>query len=149
GQKVTIVEKGPVGGVCLNVGCIPSKALINASHKYEEAKNSEEIGITAENVKVDFSKVQQWKASVVNKLTSGVTGLLKGNKVEIVSGEAFFVDSNSLRVINEDSAQTYNFKHAIVATGSRPIEIPTFKFSKRVLDSTGALNLEEIPEKIV
>jgi dihydrolipoamide dehydrogenase len=149
GQKVTIVEKGNLGGVCLNVGCIPSKALISASHRYEEAKHSEEIGIKAENVTVDFSKVQQWKASVVKKLTSGVEGLLKGNKVEIVQGEAYFVDANTVRVVNGDSAQTYTFKNAIIATGSRPIELPSFKFSNRVLDSTGALNLQEIPKSLV
>ncbi|NNU92054.1 dihydrolipoyl dehydrogenase [Geobacillus sp. NFOSA3] len=149
GQKVTIVEKGNLGGVCLNVGCIPSKALISASHRYVEAKHSEDIGIKAENVTVDFSKVQQWKASVVKKLTSGVEGLLKGNKVEIVRGEAYFVDANTVRVINGDSAQTYTFKNAIIATGSRPIELPGFKFSNRVLDSTGALNLQEIPKSLV
>jgi dihydrolipoamide dehydrogenase len=149
GQKVTIVEKEYMGGVCLNVGCIPSKALIAAGHRYETAKHSDAYGITAENVKVDFTKVQEWKASVVKKLTGGVEGLLKGNKVEIVRGEAFFVDSNSLRVMGEKNAQTYNFKNAIIATGSRPIELPTFKFSKRVLSSTGALSLNEIPEKLV
>ncbi|BDG34989.1 dihydrolipoyl dehydrogenase [Saccharococcus caldoxylosilyticus] len=149
GQKVTIVEKGNLGGVCLNVGCIPSKALISASHRYEEAKHSEDIGIKAENVTVDFSKVQQWKASVVKKLTGGVEGLLKGNKVEIVRGEAYFVDANTVRVVNGDSAQTYTFKNAIIATGSRPIELPNFKFSARVLDSTGALNLQEIPKSLV
>lgn len=149
GQKVTIVEKEYMGGVCLNVGCIPSKALIAAGHRYETAKHSDAYGITAENVKVDFTKVQEWKASVVKKLTGGVEGLLKGNKVEIVRGEAFFVDSNSLRVMGKKNAQTYNFKNAIIATGSRPIELPTFKFSKRVLSSTGALSLNEIPEKLV
>ncbi|MBS4207772.1 dihydrolipoyl dehydrogenase [Bacillus sp. FJAT-50079] len=149
GQKVTIVEKGNVGGVCLNVGCIPSKALISASQRYVSAQESNEIGVTAENVTVDFSKVQAWKGKVVQQLTGGVAGLLKGNKVDIVSGEAYFVDANSLRVINEDSAQTYTFKHAIIATGSRPIELPTFKYTKRVIDSTGALNLEEIPGKLV
>jgi len=149
GQKVTIVERNTVGGVCLNVGCIPSKALIAAGHRYETAKHSAEFGINAENVTVDFSKVQQWKASVVKKLTGGVEGLLKGNKVDIAYGEAYFVDSNSLRVIGESSSQTYNFKNAIIATGSRPIELPTFKYSKRVLNSTGALALEEIPEKVV
>jgi dihydrolipoamide dehydrogenase len=149
GQKVTIVEKGSLGGVCLNIGCIPSKALISASHRYEEAKHSEDIGIKAENVTVDFSKVQQWKASVVKKLTSGVESLLKGNKVEIVRGEAYFVDANTVRVVNGDSAQTYTFKNAIIATGSRPIELPSFKFSNRVLDSTGALNLQEIPKSLV
>ncbi|WHY58338.1 dihydrolipoyl dehydrogenase [Peribacillus simplex] len=149
GQKVTIVEKEFFGGVCCNVGCIPSKALIAAGHRYETAKHSDAYGITAENVKVDFSKVQEWKDSVVKKLTGGVEGLLKGNKVEIVRGEAFFVDSNSLRVIGEKNAQTYTFKNAIIATGSRSIELPTFKYSKRVLNSTGALSLNEIPEKIV
>ena len=149
GQKVTIVEKGELGGVCLNVGCIPSKALITAGHRYETAKHSDDIGISAENVTVDFSKVQEWKGQVVNKLTSGVAGLLKGNKVDIVKGEAYFVDANTLRVMNETSAQTYTFKNAILATGSRPVEIPTFKFSKRVINSTGALNLPEDPKKLV
>ncbi|WP_394583556.1 dihydrolipoyl dehydrogenase [Cytobacillus firmus] len=149
GQKVTIVEKANMGGVCLNVGCIPSKALIAAGHRYENAKHSDVMGITAENVKVDFTKVQEFKSGVVNKLTGGVEGLLKGNKVDIVRGEAYFVDGNTLRVMDENSAQTYTFKNAIIATGSRPIELPTFKFSKRVLDSTGALALQEIPEKIV
>lgn len=149
GQKVTIVEKANMGGVCLNVGCIPSKALIAAGHRYENAKHSDVMGITAENVKVDFTKVQEFKSGVVNKLTGGVEGLLKGNKVDIVRGEAYFVDANTLRVMDDNSAQTYTFKNAIIATGSRPIELPTFKFSKRVLDSTGALALQEIPEKIV
>ncbi|WP_313801459.1 dihydrolipoyl dehydrogenase [Cytobacillus sp.] len=149
GQKVTIIEKANLGGVCLNVGCIPSKALISAGHRYEHAAHSESMGIIAENVKVDFTKVQEFKAGVVKKLTGGVEGLLKGNKVEIVRGEAYFVDANTLRVMDENSAQTYTFKHAIIATGSRPIELPAFKYSKRVLDSTGALALQEIPKKIV
>ncbi|MGS2776683.1 dihydrolipoyl dehydrogenase [Robertmurraya sp. GLU-23] len=149
GQKVTIVEKATLGGVCLNVGCIPSKALIAAGHRYETAKHSDAIGITAENVKVDFSKVQAWKAGVVKKLTGGVEGLLKGNKVDIVRGEAYFVDNTTVRVMDENSAQTYKFKNAIIATGSRPIELPQFKYTKRVLDSTGALALDEIPNHIV
>ena len=130
-------------------GCIPSKALISTGHRYETAKHSDSYGIKAENVTLDFTKVQEFKASVVQKLVGGVEGLLKGNKVDIVRGEAFFVDSNSLKVMTETSSQTYNFKNAIIATGSRPIELPTFKYSKRVLNSTGALNLQEVPDKIV
>ncbi|WP_374723803.1 dihydrolipoyl dehydrogenase [Calidifontibacillus erzurumensis] len=149
GQKVTIVEKENLGGVCLNVGCIPSKALISASHRYETAKHSKDIGIYVDKIRVDFEKVQQWKKSIVDKLTSGVGALLKGNKVDIVKGEAYFVDANTVRVMSEKSAQTYNFKHAIIATGSKPIELPNFKFSKRVLDSTGALELTEIPKKMI
>lgn len=149
GQKVTIVEKGNLGGVCLNVGCIPSKALISAGHRYENAKHSDDMGIQSEKVTLDFSKMQEWKGSVVKKLTGGVEGLLKGNKVDIVKGEAYFVDANTVRVMDENSAQTYTFKNAIIATGSRPIELKTFKYSKRVLDSTGAINLAELPKKLV
>ena len=149
GQKVTIVEKDVVGGVCLNVGCIPSKALISVGHRFEHAKHSEDMGVIASEVKLDFEKVQAFKNSVVNKLTGGVEGLLKGNNVEIVKGEAYFVDANTVRVINGDSAQTYTFKNAILATGSRPVEIPTFKFTNRVINSTGALNLKELPGKLV
>ncbi len=149
GQKVTVVEREFVGGVCLNVGCIPSKALISVGHRYEQAKHSEDMGVVVPEVNLDFTKVQEFKNSVVKKLTGGVSGLLKGNNIEVVKGEAYFHDANSLRVITENSAQTYNFKNAIIATGSRPVEIPTFKFSNRVLNSTGALNLQEVPEKLV
>ncbi|MGY3765856.1 dihydrolipoyl dehydrogenase [Vagococcus vulneris] len=150
GQKVAIIEREYIGGVCLNVGCIPSKALISAGHKYHDAKHSDVFGVTADNVKLDFTKTQEWKNNgVVSKLTAGVEFLLKKNKVEIISGEAFFVDGNTLRVIHEDGAQTYEFKNAIVATGSRPIEIKGFKFGKRIIDSTGGLNLTEVPKKLV
>ncbi|WP_019416095.1 dihydrolipoyl dehydrogenase [Paenisporosarcina sp. TG20] len=149
GQKVTIVEKEYIGGVCLNVGCIPSKALISVAHRYDHAKHSDDMGITTSDVKIDFSKAQAFKDSVVKKLTGGVEGLLKGNKVDIVRGEAYFVDENTVRIMDENSAQTYKFKNVIIATGSRPVEIPSFKFTERVLSSTGALNLTEIPKKLV
>ncbi|MCA0969438.1 dihydrolipoyl dehydrogenase [Halobacillus litoralis] len=149
GQNVTIVDKGNLGGVCLNVGCVPSKALIQAGHRYEHAKGAEDMGIQSENTTVDFSKVQEWKGSVVNKLTGGVEGLLKGNKVDIVKGEVYFVDKNTVRVMDDKNSQTYTFNNCIIATGSRPIELPSFKYSDRVLDSTGALSLQEVPKKLV
>ena len=150
GQKVAIIEKEFIGGVCLNVGCIPSKALINAGHRYQEALHSEPFGITTKEVTIDFTKTQAWKDNeVVKKLTSGVEMLLKKNKVEIIRGTAFFNDTHQLRVVNGDDAQSYTFKNAIIATGSRPIEIKGFKYGKRVLDSTGGLNLKEIPKKLV
>ncbi|SIT68195.1 dihydrolipoyl dehydrogenase [Edaphobacillus lindanitolerans] len=149
GQKVTIVERGSLGGVCLNVGCIPSKALISVGHRFVEAKGSDDMGITTSEAKIDFSKAQEFKNNVVKKLTGGVEGLLKGNKVEIVKGEAYFVDAHTVRVMDDKSAQTYKFNNVILATGSRPVEIPSFKFSKRVIDSTGALSLEEVPGKLV
>lgn len=148
GQKVTVVERGAIGGVCLNVGCIPSKALISVGHRYEHAKHSDDMGVIAD-VKLDWSKAQAFKDGVVKKLTGGVSSLLKGNKIDVVEGEAYFVDANTVRVINGESAQTYTFKNAIIATGSRPIEIPTFKFTERVVSSTGALSFPEVPEKLV
>ncbi len=149
GQKVTIVDKGALGGTCLNVGCIPSKALIQAGHMAANAGGNEELGITAENVKVDFAKVQEWKGKVVDKLTSGVGSLMKGNKVDVVKGEVYFVDDKSVRIMDEKNSQTYTFKNCIIATGSTPIEIPGFAYSERVLDSEAALALKEIPESLV
>ena len=116
GQKVTIVDKGALGGVCLNVGCIPSKALIEAGVRYSQAKNSEEMGIVTKEVSVDFAKVQEWKAGIVNRLTSGVESLLKGNKVDIVRCEAYFVDKNTVRIMDEKKSQTYTFNNCIIAT---------------------------------
>jgi dihydrolipoamide dehydrogenase len=150
GQKVAIIEREFIGGVCLNVGCIPSKALISAGHHYQESLDSTLFGVTAENVQLDFTKTQDWKDNqVVKYLTTNVEALLKKHKVNILRGEAFFVDDHTLRVIHEDSAQTYTFNNAIVATGSRPIEIKGFKYGGRVLDSTGGLNLKEVPKKFV
>ncbi|WP_281512648.1 dihydrolipoyl dehydrogenase, partial [Mammaliicoccus vitulinus] len=137
------------GGVCLNVGCIPSKALLSASHRFHNAQHSEDMGVIAEKVALNFEKVQEFKNGVVNKLTGGVAGLMKGNKIDVVKGEAYFVDENNLKVMTEKASQTYTFKHAIIATGSRPIEIPNFKFGKRVIDSTGALALQDVPKKLV
>lgn len=149
GQKVAIVEKDELGGVCLNVGCIPSKALISVGERFVQAQEADDMGIEVKDVKLDFSQAMKYKESVVNRLTGGVEGLLKGNKVEIIKGEAYFNDANTARVMNEDSAQTYKFKNAIIATGSRPVEIPGFAYSKRVLNSTGALSLEKLPKKLV
>ena len=145
GQKVTIVEKGELGGVCLNVGCIPSKALLSASHRFHNAQHSEDMGVVAESsIKLrKSSRIQKWRCQ---KLTGGVAGLMKGNKIDVVNGEAYFVDENNLKVMTEKASQTYTFKNAIIATGSRPIEIPNFKFGKRVIDSTGALALQEVPK---
>jgi len=149
GQKVTIVEREYLGGVCTNVGCIPSKVLISVGHRFEKAKHSEDMGVVAHEVKLDWGKVQEFKNGIVSKLVGGVESLLKGNKIDIVYGEAYFVDANTVRVNNGDNIQTYTFKNAILATGSRPVEIPTFKFTKRVINSTGALSLPEVPEKLV
>ncbi|WP_202081111.1 dihydrolipoyl dehydrogenase [Caldalkalibacillus salinus] len=151
GKKVTIVDKGELGGVCLNRGCIPSKALISAAHRYEEMSHSkdDDMGIVAKEVEVNFKKVQEWKQSVVNKLTGGVEGLLKGNNVEIVKGEALFVNDNEVRVLNGYEANRYKFEHCIIATGSEAIELKPFPYGDRILSSTEALALDEIPKSMV
>lgn len=150
GQEVAVIEREFIGGVCLNVGCIPSKALIQAGHVYNQSKDPSAFGITTQGVEIDWEKTQDWKDNVVVKqMTDGVEYLLKKNNVQIIEGEAYFNDENTLRVTNGEDAQTYTFKNAIVATGSRPIEINGFKFGDRVIDSTGGLNLKEIPNDLV
>ena len=149
GLSVTIVEKADIGGVCLNRGCIPSKALISAAHQFEIMHSAASIGISAEGVKVDFAKVQEWKQSVVNKLTGGVSTLLKGNKVERLQGEAFFVSADTVSVSTEEEGHRYKFKHCIIATGSRPIELKPFPYGGRILSSTEALTLAEIPKSMI
>ena len=149
GQKVLIVDKAEFGGVCLNRGCIPSKALISAAHQYEKMTEASEIGIEAENVKVDFAKVQKWKESVVTKLTSGVDSLLNCNNIQTFSGEAMFINGQEARIFNENESPRYRFKNCIIATGSRPIELKAFPFGGRILSSTEALELKEIPQSLI
>lgn len=149
GKKVTVVDKQYVGGVCLNVGCIPSKALITAADRYRQMTRSADMGIAAEGVRVDFGKVQEWKAGIVNKLTGGVTSLLKGNKVEFVAGEAFFTSPHEVRVAGEYEGARYKFNHCIIAAGSRPFELKSLPFGGRILSSTEALNLTELPESLI
>src|SRR5690606_14786762 len=143
------VDKDEVGGVCLNRGCIPSKALISAAHQYEAAQNGDLMGVIAENVKLDYAKVQEFKNNIINKQIGGVRSLLKGNKVEFVSGEVFFVSENTVSVSNEEEGHRYKFNHCIIATGSRPIELKTFPYGGRVISSTEALALEEVPKRLV
>ncbi|MDA5107249.1 dihydrolipoyl dehydrogenase [Brevibacillus thermoruber] len=149
GKSVAVVEKADLGGVCLNVGCIPSKAMIHAAHTYEQAQHTANMGITMENVKVDFAKVQEWKNGIVKQLTGGVASLFKGNKIQVIPGEALFVSENEVRVFHGYDVNRYRFNHCIIATGSRPIELPAFPFGKRVLSSTEALSLTEIPKSLV
>ena len=149
GKTVLCVDKDEVGGVCLNRGCIPSKALISAAHQYESASKSEAMGILAENVKLDFAKVQAFKDSIVQKQTGGIRSLFKGNKVEFLKGEVFFVLENVVSVSNEEDGQRFKFTRCIVATGSRPIELKAFPYGGRILSSTEALQLAEVPKRLV
>lgn len=150
GQKVTVIEAEHIGGVCLNVGCIPSKALITAGHRYQEAQHSDFLGLSVKDAQLDFTKTQQWKdQQVVKTLTSGVGMLLKKNGVDVIMGRGQFIGPQSMTITTKNGEEKLEFKQAIVATGSRPIVIPGFKFEGRVLDSTGGLNLKEIPKKLI
>ncbi|MGR3741927.1 dihydrolipoyl dehydrogenase [Companilactobacillus sp. DQM5] len=159
GQDVTIIEKSEtVGGVCLNVGCVPSKALITAGHRLRETRDSSTYGISKTDATIDFTKTQQWKdEKIVARMTNGVNMLLKKHKVELIQGEAFLDNNTQLRIMatgpkqfmDNGGGQTIKFKNLIVATGSRPIEIKGFKFGKRIIDSTGGLNLTAIPKEFV
>jgi dihydrolipoamide dehydrogenase len=150
GVETAIIERGPVGGVCLNWGCIPSKAFIHVAKVYEEIKHAEEFGISVSGVKLDAKKLQAWKEGVVKQLTGGVDQLLKANKVEKIVGEVTFKDNSTLVVDKGGEKTEIAFRKAVVAVGGRPIEIPGFTIDgKTVLGAKGALALDEIPKDLV
>lgn len=148
GKQVTLVDKAELGGVCLNRGCIPSKALISAAHHYEAAKEQPFPGVET-TASLDYGKVQQWKQGVVEKMTGGVKTLLKGNKINVIQGEVFFSKPDEVRVMMEHESELFKFNHCIIATGSRPIELKSLPFGPRVLSSTEALALNEVPKRLV
>jgi dihydrolipoamide dehydrogenase len=150
--KTAVVEREFIGGVCLNVGCIPSKAVIHAAKTYDKMRHSADIGIQVKGeVGIDWGKTLEWKEGVVKKLTGGVRQLLKGNGAEVIEGEATFVSPRELDVKKKDgSVVRIEAKSVVVATGSRPVQIPGFAFDgKRVIDSTGGLALAQIPKRMV
>ncbi|QIA27517.1 dihydrolipoyl dehydrogenase [Thermaerobacter sp. PB12/4term] len=151
GKDVTLVEKDRLGGVCLNVGCIPSKALIDAAKAYHRLAREAERGIVVEGARLDFARLQGWKQSVVQRLTGGVEQLLRGNGVTVVKGRATFTGPNQVLVENPGGGnEVYRFKHCILATGSRPVELPGFAFDGvRILDSSDALALDHLPLRLV
>lgn len=152
-QKVLVVEKEYVGGVCLNWGCIPSKALIAASNFFEKAKHeSRAMGITVGDVSVDANKMQDWKEGIVKKLTGGVSALVKGSGGEILMGTAKFVGPKKLEVTKADgSKETVEATKAIVvATGATPIELPTIPIDGEVvITARQAVSLRKIPKTLV
>ena len=150
GVKTLVVEREYWGGVCLNVGCIPSKALITAGKRVEEIAHAGAMGIEVPGAPVvNMPKLQAWKGSVVNKLTSGVRTLLKANKVDMMVGAAKFVGPRALEVQTAEGPVRVEADHVVIAVGSRPIEIPGFSFKDaRILDSTKALALQEVPKRL-
>ncbi|MFB6115569.1 MAG: dihydrolipoyl dehydrogenase [Candidatus Nanohalobium sp.] len=150
GLDVVLVEKEKVGGVCLNHGCIPAKALIHAAGFQKDIEHWNSIGIHTEDLEVDFQEIQEWKDSAVEKLDNGILNILDHHGVEYMKGTARFLDSNTIRVEEEHNAENVEFDRAIIATGSQPIEIPGLEFEKdRVISSREILELDEVPDEIV
>jgi dihydrolipoamide dehydrogenase len=154
-QKVAIIEREYMGGVCLNVGCIPSKAVIHAAKTFDKLGHTADIGITIPGKPtLDMARLQAWKGGVVGKLTSGVRGLLKANKVEIFDGAATLAapgpDGHRIAIKSAAGEQTIVARSVVLATGSRPFEIPGFVVDQqRIIDSTGALALTAVPPRLI
>jgi len=151
GQKVVLVERySTLGGVCLNVGCIPSKALLHAAKVITEAEEMSHFGVKLGKPEIDLNSLRGWKESVINKLTGGLSGLAKARKVQVVQGKGAFTSSNSLSVETADGTKTIAFKNAIIAAGSSVVKIPGFPYDDpRLVDSTGALELRQIPKRML
>src|SRR5690349_14588899 len=150
-KKAMVVERDKPGGICLNVGCIPSKALINAAKYYDKLRHGADIGILADNIRLDMPKMQTWKGEVVSELTGGVKVLLKANGCDYRTGVARLTSRSTVELTEADGKKvTIQADNIVVATGSRPIEIPGFKFDgNRIVDSTGALAFDAVPERFV
>ncbi|CAM2064911.1 dihydrolipoyl dehydrogenase [Sulfidibacter corallicola] len=150
GVDTLLVEKEYYGGVCLNVGCIPSKALIHVSKSYESIDKMSVFGVTAENRQIDWAKTQEWKNGVVKQLTGGIKILVTKNGAKVLEGAGTLLGTNTLNVLAADGTETkVHFENLILATGSSPIHIPTFPVGGRIIDSTGALDLTEVPKHMV
>ena len=151
GKSVILIERHEkLGGVCLNVGCIPSKALLHVAKVITEAEEVGSHGVTFGKPAVDIDAVRSWKNEVVGKLTRGLSGLAKQRKVKVVRGEGKFVSGNSIEVATAEGISTISFDSAIIAAGSSVAKIPGFPYEDpRIIDSTGALALESIPERML
>ena len=150
GLQTTLVERyASLGGVCLNVGCIPSKALLHAAKVIGEAKDMAAHGVTFGDPQIDLPALGAWKDSVVGKLTGGLAGLAKQRKVNVVQGTAEFASDHVLKVATDDGERTIGFDHAIIAVGSSSVTLPFIPEDPRVMDSTGALELEDVPGRLL
>jgi len=151
GKKVVLVERFPtLGGVCLNVGCIPSKALLHVARVLTEAAEVAHAGIEFGKPKIDIARLRAWKAGVVSKLTKGLTGLAKQRKVQVVQGKGQFASPHTLRVETAEGARTISFDSCIIAAGSSIARIPGFPYDdRRMIDSTSALEIAEVPKRLL
>ncbi|MGK6312047.1 dihydrolipoyl dehydrogenase [Neorhizobium sp. DT-125] len=152
GVDTVIVEMAKPGGTCLNIGCIPSKALIHAADDFHRtvamAERRNAMGIRAENPVIDLAKTMAWKDGITGRLTMGVSGLLKKAGVKIVVGRAKFRDGKTVAVETETGEQVIRSENIVIATGSAPVELPMLPFGGKVISSTGALSLTEVPQRL-
>ncbi|MCR4404532.1 MAG: dihydrolipoyl dehydrogenase [Candidatus Acetothermia bacterium] len=149
GKEVTLIEQDRLGGVCLNVGCIPSKALIHAANLYHKIPELEPLGISVEGLHLDLGRLQSWKEGVVARLREGIAKLLAANGVRVIQGRASFISEKAAELEGPEG-ETIEFGHCIVAPGSRPLELPGLEFDHElVLDSTDALALREVPAALI
>jgi dihydrolipoamide dehydrogenase len=151
GLDTVLVERyDALGGVCLNVGCIPSKALLHAAAVIEEAGAMAAHGITFGAPKIDLDKLRDFKVKVVGKLTGGLASMGKQRKVKVVTGTGMFVSPNEMEVQGKDGKLLIRFEHAIIAAGSQSVKLPSFPWDdERIIDSTGALELRDVPKKLL
>jgi len=150
GMDVILIERDPtLGGVCLNVGCIPSKALLHAAKVITEAEEMADHGISFSKPKIDLDGLRSWKESVVSRLTGGLSGLAKGRKVRVVKGVGTFAGPNLIAVSGADGDSTVSFDQCVIAAGSEPVHLPFLPDDPRVVDSTGALELADIPKRML
>jgi dihydrolipoamide dehydrogenase len=151
GKKVVLIERyETIGGVCLNVGCIPSKALLHTAKVIDDAKEMEEHGIHFSKATVDCKKLLEWKNRVVGKLTGGLKMLAKQRKVEIITGVGKFISDHEIEVTTKDNKKNIvRFEQAIIAVGSRPVKLPFLPDDPRIIDSTGALELKDSNSKML
>ncbi|MGA0242314.1 MAG: dihydrolipoyl dehydrogenase [Candidatus Marinamargulisbacteria bacterium] len=150
GRNVTLIEKEDLGGVCLNRGCIPSKALLNVAGMIDKSKKSTAQGVTFGEPQINLEDLRSWKTSVVDTLKKGVEGLAKARKVTVIKGRAVFDDNDTLRVETGDSQQFFTFDQLIIATGSRPFIPSNMDLGNpRIMTSTEALDLDDIPEDLL
>jgi dihydrolipoamide dehydrogenase len=151
GKQVVLIEKqASLGGVCLNVGCIPSKALLHVAKVITEAEEVSHHGVTFAKPKIDIDAIRTWKESVIGKLTGGLAALAKQRKVQVVRGKAKFTSPNMLEVTTADGVKMVSFDNAIVAAGSSVARIPGFPYDDpRMIDSTGALALQDVPKRML
>ncbi|CTQ55084.1 Dihydrolipoyl dehydrogenase [Roseibium album] len=150
GIDTVVIDEGKPGGTCLNVGCIPSKALIHAADEFHKIKHASDgpLGISVDAPSIDLAKTIAWKDGLVQRLNTGVAGLMKKAKARFVSGRARFLDGKTVQVKNDDDTYSIRAEHIVVATGSAPVELPFLPFGGPVLSSTEALNLTDIPKSI-